>query len=160
MRGATRTLAITAGVVVVLLIVGIVLAAVFHVLLEALYIFLMILAALLVLSTLLLVYWIIMLIRTIQTVRNEVTPLADSIQETIGIVKDTAQTAGNTVGSVSSLSRLVSEIILAPGIRIAAGLVAGQHMLRVLLGKGANRSRYEERMQQQMEQIQANAGGD
>jgi hypothetical protein len=159
MRGAKKY-AIIAGAVLLVLIIGIILAAVFHVLLDVLYIFLMLLAAFLVAATLLQVLSVLVLIRTITTVRDEMKPLIASVQETMGIVKDTARTAGHTVSTISNTARLTSEFGLAPGIRAVAALVAGQQMLRVFLGKGQVRSRAEERRKQQLEQMEAAAGGE
>ena len=99
MKGATRY-AIIAGVILVLLIIGIIVAAIFGVLLDVLYIFLMLLAALMVVATLMQVYSVVLLIQTITTVRNELKPLLASVQETLGIVKDTAKTAGHTVSTI------------------------------------------------------------
>lgn len=155
MRGVTKYV-IIAGVVLLVLIIGIILAAIFNVLLDVLYIFLMLLAALMVVATFLQVYWIIMLIRTVTTVRDEVKPLLTSVEETVGIVKDTAKTAGHTVGSIGSISQMTSQLVLGPGVRAAAALVAGQQIMRVFLGKGHVASRAEQRRKQQME---AGAGG-
>jgi hypothetical protein len=159
MRGAKKY-AIMAGAVLAVLIVGIILAAIFHVLLDVLYIFLMLLAAFLVAATLLQVLSVLVLIRTIITVRDEIKPLMASVQETMGIVKDTAKTAGHTVSTIGNTARITSEFGLAPGIRAAAALVAAQQMLRVFLGKGKVRSRAEERRKQQLEQMEAVAGGE
>ena len=158
MQGATRY-AIIAGVILLLLIVGIVLAAFFGVLLDVLYIFLMVLAALMLVATFLQIYSIVLLIRTIVTVRDEMKPLLTSVQETIGIVKDTAKTAGNTVTTIGATTQLTSDVALGPSVRAVAAVVAGQQMLRVFLGKGHARSRAEERRKQQME-AQAAVGGE
>ena len=144
MKGATRY-AIIAGVVIVLLVIGIILAAIFGVLLDVLYIFLMLLAALMVGATLLQVYSIVMLMRTISLVRNEMKPLLASVQDTIGIVKDTAQTAGHTVSTVGSTTQLASELAIGPSVHAVAAALAGQQMIRVFLGKGRTKSRAEQR---------------
>lgn len=156
MRGAMKNVMIGTGVLVVVLIIGIIVAGIFGVLLDVLYIFLMLLAVLMVAATVLQVYWIVMLIRTVTTVRDEVKPLLASVQETAGIVKDTAKTAGNAVSRVNIISQLASEFALGPGVRVVAALVTVQQILRVLLGKGHVATRYEERRRQQME---AGAGG-
>jgi len=156
MRGAMKNVIIGTVVLLVVLIVGIIVAAIFGVLLDVLYIFLMLLAALMVAATFLLVYWVIMLIRTITTVREEVTPLLASVQETADIFKDTAKTAGHAVSNVNVVSQLASEFALGPGVRAVAALVTVQQIARVLFGKGHVASRYEERRRQQME---AGAGG-
>jgi len=150
MQGATRY-AIIAGVVLVLLIVGIILAGIFGVLLEVLYIFLMLLAALLIAATLFQVYWIIMLIRTVATVRSEVQPLLNSMQQTVSIVQDTAKTAGHTAATIGSVSQFARDFALGPTVRVAASVVAGLQMINVFFGKGAPRRRADERRKQQME---------
>jgi hypothetical protein len=160
MKGATRYAALVGVIVLVLLIVGIIVAAVFHVLLDVLYIFLMVLAVLMIAATLFQVYSIMMLVRTIKTVRDETKPLLSSVQETVGIVKDTAKTAGHTVSTISNATRLTSDFALGPSVRVVAGLVALQQVFRVFFGRGYTRTRAEQRRQQQMEAIQASAGGD
>ena len=153
MKGAMRY-AIIAGVVLVVLIVGIILAAIFGVLLDVLYIFLMLLAALLIVGTILQVLSVVALIQTISTVRSEMKPLLASVQETVGIVKDTATTASHAVTTVSQATRLSGDIALAPSVRAVATFVAGQQMLRVFLGKGQTRSRVEHRRKEQMKAIE------
>ena len=155
MKGATRY-AIIAGVILVLLIVGIVVAAIFGVLLDVLYIFLMLLAALMLAATLLQVYSVVLLIQTITTVRNEMKPLLASVQETVGIVKDTAKTAGHTVSTIGTTTQFASEFAVGPSVRAVAAVVAAQQLFRVFLGKGHVASRAEQRRRQQME---AGAGG-
>jgi hypothetical protein len=156
MRGAMKNISIAVAVVLVVLVVGIIVAAIFGVLLDVLYIFLMILAVLMVAATVFQVYWVVMLIRTITTVREEVRPLLLSVQETAGIVKDTAKTAGHAVSTVNVVSQLASEFALGPGVRVVAVLLGIQQIVRVLFGKGHVTSRFEERRKQQME---AGAGG-
>jgi hypothetical protein len=155
MKGATRY-AIIAGVVLLLLIIGIIVAAIFGVLLDVLYIFLMLLAALMVVATLMQVYSVVLLIQTITTVRNELKPLLASVQETVGIVKDTAKTAGHTVTTIGNTTQFASEFAVGPSVRAVAAIVAAQQMFRVFLGKGQVASRAEKRRRQQME---AGAGG-
>jgi hypothetical protein len=155
MKGVTRY-AIIAGVILVLLIIGIIVAAIFGVLLDVLYIFLMLLAALMVAATVLQVFSVIMLIQTITTVRNELKPLLASVQETVGIVKDTAKTAGHTVTTIGNTTQFASEFAVGPSVRAVAAVVAAQQMFRVFLGKGHVASRVEQRRRQQME---AGAGG-
>jgi hypothetical protein len=159
MKNATRYAIIAAVVVLVLLIVGLALAFIFGVLLEVLYVFLIILAALMVTGTLLQVYSVIELLRTIFTVRDELKPLLASVQDTIGIVQDTAKTAGHTVSTIGSTTELTSQFALGPGVRAVAAAVAVQQMFRVFLGRGRVRSRAEERRKEQMEAMAA-AGGE
>src|SRR5437764_7154733 len=157
MKGALRTSLIATGVVLLLAIALIVLAAIFHFLLDLLYITLIVLAAFSLISTGFLIYTMLLLIRSITTVRNEMKPLLASVQETVGIVKDTARTAEHTASTIGSTAQLTSEFALGPSVRVAAAGVAGQQILRVMTGRGSVRSRPEERRRQQMEAI-INAG--
>lgn len=156
MRSAIKYVIII-SIIVLLLLVGIIIAAIFNVLLPFLYIVLILLATLSVAGTFLQIYWIIMLTRTVLLVRNEVRPLLASAQETVGAVKETAQTAGRTVSTIGHISQFFTEFALGPSVRIVAGLVAAQQVLGVLLGKGRVRSRAEQRRKQRSE---AGAGGD
>jgi len=143
--------AIIAGVVVaVLFIAGIVLAFIFGVLLDVLYIFLMLLAALMILAVLFQIYSVMVLVRTITTVRDEMKPLLASVQETVSIVKDTARTAGHTVATVGATTQIAKEAALQPGVQAVSAVVAGQQMMRVFLGQGQRR-RLDLRRKQQME---------
>src|SRR5258708_5719070 len=155
MKNATRYAITAAVVVLVLLIVGLILAGIFHVLLDVLYVFLIILAALMITATLLQVYSVVALLRTIFTVRDEMKPLLASVQDTIGIVQDTAKTAGHTVSTIGSTAKLTSEFAVGPSVRVVAAVVAAQQMLRVFLGKGHVLSRAEKRRKQQMEAMAA-----
>src|SRR5436305_15139778 len=110
MRSAIKYVIII-SIIVLLLLVGIILAAIFHVLLPFLYIVLIVLATLSLAGTFLQIYWNVTLIRTVLLVRNEVQRLLASVQETVGAVEDTAPTAGHTVstsGKVSPLFRLLA----------------------------------------------------
>src|SRR5260370_21089025 len=98
----------------VLLIAGLTLAAIFKVLLDVLYVFLILLALLMVGATLFQIYSIIALMRTIKTVRDEMKPLLASVHETIGLMKNTAQTAGRTVSTIGATTKLCSVFVLAP----------------------------------------------
>ena len=167
-RKATRYVIIVAVVLLVLLIAGLVLAGIFGILLSVLYVALILLAVFSMLSTALLIYAIVMLIQTIMTVQNEMKPLIASVQhtvgtvggsveETVGLVKDTAKSAGQAATSISSTAKLTNEIVLAPGVRVVAFLVGGQQMLRVFFGMGRTRRRAEERRLMQKELIELNA---
>jgi hypothetical protein len=145
---------IVAIILGVLLVVGLTLAAIFKVLLDVLYVFLVLLALLMVGATLFQVYSIIALMRTIRTVRDEMKPLVASVQETVGIVKDAAQTAGHTVSTIGQTTKLTSELALAPVIQTVASVVAVQGMVRIFLGKGHVRSRAERRREQQLAAMQ------
>ena len=160
MKGAIRFAAIGGGILVVLLIAGFILAAIFGVLLDVLYIALIILAVFSLLSTLLLIYALVMLMRMISTVREETKPLIASMQETVGIVQATARTAGHTASTVGNTAQLAKEFAIGPSVRTAAAVFAGQQVLRVFLGKGHTRSRAEQRRKQQMElEMEAATGG-
>ena len=147
---------ITVGVIVLIaLIIGLALATLFHALLAVLYVFLIILALFLIAATMFQIYSIVLLVRTLQTVRNEMKPLVASVQETMGIVQDTARSAGQTVSTISSTAKLTSEFALGPTVRTAAAVIAGQGMLRTFLGKGHARTRAEQRRQKQREALEA-----
>lgn len=158
MKRAKRAAMIIGIVVLVLLIAGFILAAIFGLLLDVLYIFLIILAALTLVSTGFLVYAILMLVQSVTTVRNELKPLLASVQETVGIVKDTARTAGQTAATVGSTAQLTRDLAVGPSVRAAATVLAGQQMLRVFMGKGRTKSRYEQRRKQQLDAMEASAG--
>jgi hypothetical protein len=158
MQGAKRYLLVTGVGVLVLLVVGFILAALFHVLLAVLYIALIILATATLIAIALLIYAIMMLIRAIATVRNEMRPLLASVQETVGVVKETARTAGHTVTTVGSTAQLARDFALAPGIRAVATVMAGQQALKIFLGKGRAR-RAEERRREQLRAIRAREAG-
>ena len=159
MERALRLAGIIGAIVLVLLIVGFVLAAVFNVLLDVLYIFLIILAAFTLFATALLIYSVLLLIQTIVTVRDEMKPLLVSVNQTADYLKDTAKTAEQTVTTIGSTAQLTSEFALGPTIRTTAAILAGQQMLRVFLGRGRVRKRAEERRRQQREAMQASVGG-
>jgi hypothetical protein len=148
MRGA-RIFAIFVGIVILAFVALMVLAAIFGFLLETLYISLIILALLMVAATLFQVYSIIMFIRAIQTVRDEMKPLIASVNETLGMVKDTAQAAGGTVAAVGQTTQFASELTLGPGVRTVASVLAGQQVLRTFFGRGTVRKQYERRRQEQ-----------
>jgi methyl-accepting chemotaxis protein len=168
MQKATRYAIVAAIVLLVLLIAGFVLAGIFGVLLDVLYIALITLAFFALVSTALLIYALLMLIRTITTVRNELKPLIASVQHTVGsvstsveetteAVKETAKIASQTATTIGSTARLTTEVFVAPSVRAVALLVGGQQMFRVFFGKGRTRRRYEERKQEQMELIELNS---
>jgi tellurite resistance protein TehA-like permease len=150
MQRAKRFAIIVVAVVLALFVLGLILATIFHVLLDVVYISLMVLAVLLILAVLFQIYWIIMLVRTITTVRDEMKPLIASVQETVGVVKDTAKTAGNTVSTIGATTQLAQEFALKPGVRATAAIVATQQMIRVFLGGGLTKKRAETRRREQM----------
>jgi hypothetical protein len=155
MQSAKRYAIIVGVVVGLILVVGIILAAIYGKLLELLYITLIILALLMIAAVLFQLYSVIKMIRTITTVRDEMKPLLNSVQETVGIVKDTAKTAGHTVSTISTATKFTSDHALGPSVRTVATVLAGQEVLRVFLGKGHARNRAEQRRKEQMEAMEA-----
>ncbi|HLG78751.1 MAG TPA: hypothetical protein VKX46_20230, partial [Ktedonobacteraceae bacterium] len=125
---------------------------------EVLYVILFLLALLLVAATLFQIYSIVMVLRAVKTVRDEMKPLVSSVQETVEIVKDTAQTAGHTVNTIGETVRLTGNVALGPSVRAVSAVVAAREMVRVFFGQGHVRTRAEQRRKQQLEAIQANAG--
>lgn len=150
---------IIAAVVFLIIVAAIVFSAIFGWLLNLLYIFLIALALLLLAATGLQVLSIFLLIRTIMMVRDEMKPLLQSVQETVGIVKDTAKTAGHTVSTLGTATQLTTEFAVEPSVKAAAAVMAGQQMFRVFLGKGQTRSRAEQRRKEQQQAL-AGAGGE
>ena len=157
-RKTIRNAIIIVSIVLILLIIGFILAAVFNVLLEVLYISLILLAAFTLISTMLLIVSLGQLIQTIQTVRYEMKPLIASVNQTADIVKDTAKSANQTATTISSTAQLTSKFALDPSIRVTSAVVAGQQIFRVFLGKGRVRSRSELRRKQQLEALKASIG--
>lgn len=155
MQKAKRFAFIIGVIFAILIIGGIALASIYGKLQELLYICLIVLALLLVAGTIYQIYAVIKFLRTIKTVQDEMKPLLGSVNETIGIVKDTARTAGNTVSTIGNATKFTSELALGPSVRAVAAVVAGQEMFRVFMGKGHARSRSEERRKQQMEAMAA-----
>lgn len=157
MKVAKRNAIIIGIVVLVVLVAGFILAGIFGLLLDVLYISLIVLAAFTLVSTFYLIYAIWVLIRTITTVRDEVKPLLASVEQTVGIVRNTAMTAGQTASTIGSTAQLAKEFAVAPTVRAVAGLMAVQQMMRIFVGKGRTETRHEQRIRQQME---AGAGGE
>ncbi len=153
MQRAKRYSIIVGVVVLVLLIMGIVLAAIFNAWLDILYISLIIVATFTLVVLAFQIYTVFLLIRTITTVRDELKPLLASLQETLGIVRETAKTAGHSATTIGSTAQLTNEFALGPSVRAVSVVVAGRQMLRVFLGKGHAASRAEQRRKQQMEAI-------
>jgi hypothetical protein len=154
MQAAKRFALIAFGVLGILIIAGLIVAYVFHVLLDVLYVALIILAVLMVAATLFMLYSVVAMLRTFSTVRNEMKPLLASAQETIEIMKNSAQTAGHTVSTISETAKLTSEWAVAPVIGSVAAAVATGGMVRTFFGKGRVRTRAEQRRREQMEAVQ------
>jgi methyl-accepting chemotaxis protein len=150
------------------MIIGFVVARLFGVLLQVFYITLIILASLLMFSTVLLIYALFRALDTFTIASDEINPMITSLQHTVEMitqsveetteaVKDTTKSASQTATTISSTARLATEYAVAPTVRAVGFLVSGQQILRVFLGKGHARSRYEERRQQQLELIELNS---
>jgi len=150
MRGA-RPLIIGALVAIVVFIGLLVWAGLAGVLLETLYIILIVLAFLMVVATIAQIFSIVRLVNTINTVRNEMEPLLVSVNETIGIVKDTARTAGHTVSAIGTATDLTSNFVVGPSIRAAAIVTATRQVFKTFFGRGHVLSQYERRRKQQRE---------
>ena len=170
MQRAKRYIIIIGVSVLVILVAGLVLAGIFNKLADVLSIFLIILATLSIVSTAALIYLLYTLIRTITMVREEMKPLLGTVQETVNSVKDsmeetldevkaTTKSASKTVSTISSAANLAS-FSVAPAVRVASLVMASGQVVRVLMGKGRTRRRYEERRKEQMELMKAAAEGE
>jgi hypothetical protein len=164
----TRYVILISSAILALMIAGFVVARIFNVLLPVFYIAIIILASLLIISTVLLIYALLTALRTLATIRDEVNPLLTSLQHTVEMVtqsveetteavKDTTKSATQTATTISSTTRLATQYALAPSVRAVGLLLGGQQMIRIFLGKGHARRRYEERRQQQLELIELNS---
>jgi hypothetical protein len=164
----TRFVILIASVILALMVAGFVVARIFNVLLPVFYIAIIVLASLLITSTTLLIYTLLLGLRTLATLRDEINPLltslqhtvemlSQSVEETTEVVKDTTKSASQTATTISSTTRLATQYAVAPTVRAVGVLVGGQQMLRVFLGKGRARSRYEERRQEQLALIELNS---
>ena len=170
MKKARNYLLIVSISVLVLLIAGFILAGIFNVLLDVLYISLMVLAVFSLISTAMLIYLLLSLIRTFTTVRNEMKPLLESVnqtvtsvrgsvEETLASVKDTAKSAGQTASTIGATAGLTNKAV-GPTVRVVALVVAGRETVRIFFGKGHTRRRYEERRERQRELMNAAGGGE
>src|SRR5260221_12835155 len=108
MQKATRYAIIAAIVLLVLLIAGFVLAAVFGLLLDVVYIALITLGFFTLVSTALLIYALLMLIRTITTVRNELKPLIASVRHTVGSVSTSVEETTEAVKETAEIGHLIA----------------------------------------------------
>jgi hypothetical protein len=164
----TRYVILISSAILALMIAGFVVARIFGVLLPVFYISIIILASLLIISTVLLIYALLTALRAVATIRDEVDPLLISLQHTVEMVtqsvdetteavKDTTKSATQTATIISNTTRLATQYAFAPSVRAVGALVGGQQMLRIFLGKGHARRRYEERRQQQLELIELNS---
>ncbi len=164
----TRYVILISAVVLAIMITGFILARIFGVLLPVFYISIIVLASLLIISTVLLIYALLTALRTFATVTDEINPLlmslqhsvamiTQSLEETTEVVKDTTKSASQTATTISSTTRMATQYAVGPSVRAVGLLVGGQQMMRVFLGKGRARRRYEERRQQQLDLIELNS---
>lgn len=164
----TRYVIFISAAVLALMITGFIFARIFGVLLPVFYISIIVLASLLIISTVLLIYALLTALRTFATVTDEINPLlmslqhsvemiTQSVEETTDVVKDTTKSASQTATTISSTTRMATQYAVGPSVRAVGFLVGGQQMLRVFLGKGRARHRYEDRRQQQLELIESNS---
>ena len=164
----TRYVILISAVVLAVMITGFIFARIFGVLLPVFYISIIVLASLLIISTVLLIYALLTALRTFATVTDEINPLltslqhsvemiSQSVEETTEVVKDTTKSVSQTATTISSTTRMATQYAVGPSVRAVGFLVGGQKMLRVFVGKGRARRRYEERRQQQLELIELNS---
>ena len=164
----TRYVIIISAAVLAIMIVGFIVARIFNVLLPVFYVSIIVLASLLIISTVLLIYALLTALRTFARVTDEINPLlmslqhsvamiSQSLEETTDVVKDTTKSASQTATTISSTTRMATQYAVGPSVRAVGFLVGGQQMMRVFLGKGNARRRYEERRQQQLDLIELNS---
>lgn len=164
----TRYVILISAVILALMITGFILARIYGVLLPVFYVAIIVLASLLIISTVMLIYALLTALRTFATVTDEINPLLTSLQhsvamisqsaeETTEVVKDTTKSVSQTATTISSTTRMATQYAVGPSVRAVGFLVGGRQMLRVFVGKGRARRRYEERRQQQLELIELNS---
>ena len=160
MQQKIKNIALITGAVLVIVILGIIIVGVTtgH-MIDVVYVSLIIVALFTLAVTVLQIIAIIRLIDTISTVRNEMKPLLASVQETVGVVQETAKKANQTVATIGTAARFTSDFAVQPGVRAVALLMAAQQVIRVFMGKGHVRSRADQRRKQQME-AEAAVGGE
>ena len=127
--------------------------------LDVVYVSLIIVALLTLVVTVLQIIAIVRLIGTITTVRDEMKPLLASVQETVGVVKETAKNANQTVATIGTAARFTNNFAIQPSVHVVALLMAAQQVIRVFMGKGHVRSRADQRRKQQTE-AEAAVGGE
>ena len=160
MQQKIKNIALITGVVLVIVIVGIIVVGVTtgH-MIDVVYVSLIIVALLTLAVTVLQIITIVRLIGTITTVRDEMKPLLASVQETVGVVQETAKNANQTVATIGTAARFTNDFAVQPSVRVVALLMAAQQVIRVFMGKGHVRSRADQRRKQQME-AEAAVGGE
>jgi hypothetical protein len=154
-----RNIALITGIILAVVIIAIIVIGVLtgH-MIDVLYVSLIIVALFTLAVTVLQILTIVELMRSISTVRNEMKPLMASVQETVGVAKETvgavqdlAKSAGHTVAVVGTAARFTNDLAVAPSVRVVATLLAIQRTLRVFFGRGHVGSRVDERRRQQLE---------
>jgi hypothetical protein len=160
MQQKIKNIALITGIVLAIFIVGIILVGVFTGRMDyVVYVSLIIVALFTLAVTVLQIIAIVSLIRTITTVRDEMKPLLASVQETAGVVQETAKNANQAVATIGAAARFTSDFAVQPSVRVVAFLVAAQQVIRLFMGKGHVRSRADQRRKQQME-AEAVVGGE
>ena len=160
MQQKIKNIALITGASLVLAILLIIVAGVItRDMKDVVYVSLIIVALLTLAVTVLQIIAILRLIGTISTVRDEMKPLLASVQETVGVVKDTARSAGQTAAAIGTAARFTNNFAIQPSVRAVALLMAAQQVIRVFIGKGHVRSRADRRRKQQME-AEAAVGGE
>jgi len=160
MQQKIKNIALITGAVLVIVIVGIIVVGVYTQHMDyVVYVSLIIVALLTLVVTVLQIIAITRLIGTITTVRDEMKPLLASVQDTVGVVKETAKNANQTVATIGTAARFTSDFAVQPSVHAVALLVAAQQVIRVFMGKGHVRSRADQRRKQQME-AEATVGGE
>ncbi len=160
MQQKIKNILLITGAVLVIVILGIIGVGVTtgH-MLDVVYVSLIIVALFTLAVTVLQIIAIVRLIATITTVRDEMKPLLASVQETIGVVQETAKNANQAVATIGTAARFTSDFAVQPSVRVVALLMAAQQVIRVFTGKGHVRSRADQRRKQQIE-AEAAAGGE
>ena len=160
MQQKIKNIALITGVVLVLVVFVIIAVGLFtrH-MLDVVYVSLIIVALFTLAVTVLQIIAIVRLIGTISTVRDEMKPLLASVQETVGVVQETAKKANQTVATIGTAARFTNNFAIQPSVRAVALLMAAQQVIRVFIGKGHVRSRADRRRKQQME-AEAAVGGE
>jgi hypothetical protein len=160
MQQKIKNIALITGAVLVIVIAGIIVVGVTtgH-MIDVVYVSLIIVALLTLAVTVLQIIAIVRLIGTISMVRDEMKPLLVSVQETVGVVQETAKNANQTVATIGTAARFTNDFAVQPSVRVVALLMATQQVIRVFMGKGHVRSRADRRRKQQME-AEAAVGGE
>ncbi len=160
MQQKIKNIALITGAVLVIVILGIIIVGVTTGrMTDVVYVSLIIVALLTLVVTVLQIIAIVRLIGTISTVRDEMKPLLASVQETIGVVQETAKNANQAVATIGTAARFTNDFAVQPSVRVVALLMAAQQVIRVFTGKGHVRSRADQRRKQQVNDLPLEGGG-